>query len=136
MAAKIRSKGCSLLMSISSVYTAIPMLKSFGVSGAASQTYNASTLDQSGAYEINEPNGYTTAPTLNAEGFRDPDDTVQQAFIALLVTPVATNFKTTYTDTTPLSEVYSGTGFGFDTSVQMSEGVACTYTIQTSGNPA
>lgn len=136
MPSKIRSKGCSLLMSISSVYTAIPMLKSFSVSGAASQTYNASTLDQSGAYELNEPNGYTTAPTISAEGFRDPDDTTQQAFIALMVTPVATNFKTTYTDTTPLSEVYSGTGFGFDTSVQMAEGVSCTYTIQTSGNPS
>jgi len=136
MPAKIRSKGCSLLMSISAVYTAIPMLKSFTISGASSQTYNASTLDQAGAYELNEPNGYTTAPTISAEGFRDPDDTTQQAFIALMATPVATNFKATYTDTTPLSEVYSGTGFGFDTSVQMAEGVGCTYNIQTSGNPA
>jgi hypothetical protein len=136
MATKIRSKGCSLLMSISAVYTAIPMLKSFTISGASSQTYNASTLDQTGAYELNEPSGYTTAPSIGAEGFRDPDDAVQMAFIALMVTPVATNFKTTYTDTTPLSEVYSGTGFGFDTTVQMSEGVGCTYNIQTSGNPA
>lgn len=136
MASKVKSKGTALLMSISAVYTAIPMLKSISISGAQSQTYNGSTLDQSGAYEINDPNGYTSAPTISADGFRDPDDTTQQAFIALLVTPVATNFKVTYTDGTPLSEVYSGTGFGFDTTAQMAEGLACTYNIQTSGNPA
>jgi len=136
MATKVKSKGTALLVSISAVYTAIPLLKSISISGAQSQTFEANTLDQSGAYGLNEPNGYTTAPTISAEGFRDPDDTTQKFFIALLATPVATNFKVTYTDGTPLSEVYSGTGFGFDTSAQMQDGLACTYNIQTSGDPA
>jgi len=135
MATKIKSKGTALLMSISAVYTAVPLLKSITISGAQSQTYNSTTLDGS-VYETNDPNGYTTAPTIAAEGFRDPDDTVQAAFIALLAAPVATNFKVTYVDATPLSEIYSGTGFGFDTNVQMAEGLSCSYNIQTSGTPA
>lgn len=135
MATKIKSKGTALLMEIASVYTAIPLLKSISISGAQSQTYNSTTLDGS-VYETNDPTGYTTAPTISADGYRDPDDTVQAAFIAKLAAPVATNFKVTYTDATPLSEIYSGTGFGFDTSAQLSEGLSCTYNIQTSGTPS
>lgn len=136
MATKVKSKGTALLMSISSVYTAIPLLKSISVSGAASETFDARTLDQSGTYGLFQPNGFTSAPTIAADGFRDPDDTTQQAFIALLLTPVETNFKVTYTDGTPLSEVYAGAGFGFDTTAAMADGLACSYSIQTSGDPA
>lgn len=135
MANKIKSKGTALLMSISAVYTAIPLLKSISISGAKSQTYNSTTLDGV-VYETNDPNGYTTAPVISAEGFRDPDDTVQLAFIALMAAPVATNFKVTYVDASPLSEIYSGTGFGFDTTVAMAEGLSCSYEIQTSGTPS
>lgn len=135
MATKVKSKGTALLMEIASVYTAIPLLKSISISGAKSQTYNSTTLDGV-VYETNDPTGYTTAPVISADGFRDPDDTVQAAFIAKLAAPVATNFKVTYVDNTPLSEVYSGTGFGFDTTAAMSEGLSCSYEIQTSGTPS
>jgi len=137
MATTVKSKGTALLMSISAVYTAIPLLKSISISGAESQTYPSSTLDGT-VYETHAATGYTTAPTISAEGFRDPDDSTQAAFIALLVTstPIAVNFKVTYVDTTPLSEIYSGVGFGFDTTVAMSDGLACSYKIQTSGNPS
>tara|TARA_R110000822_G_scaffold216828_1_gene351384 strand:- start:2410 stop:2826 length:417 start_codon:yes stop_codon:yes gene_type:complete len=138
MATKVKSKGTALLMSISAVYTAIPLLKSISISGAASETFDARTLDQSGSYGLFEPNGYTSAPTISADGFRDPDDTTQQAFIALMVANpvIACNFQVTYTDGTPLSEVYSGAGFGFDTTAAMADGLACSYSIQTSGDPA
>jgi len=135
MATKIKSKGTSFLVSINSIFTAIPLLTSISISGAKSQTYASKTLDGS-VYETNDPNGYTTAPVISAEGFRDPDDTTQQFFIALLAAPVATNFKVTYVDGTPLSEVYSGTGFGFDTTVAMEDGLRCSYEVQTSGTPS
>lgn len=138
MAVKVKSKGTALLMSISASYTAIPMLKSISISGAQSETFDSRTLDQIGTYGEFEPNGFTAAPTITADGFRDPDDTTQQAFIALMVASpvIKNNFKVTYADATPLSEVYSGAGFGFDTTASLADGLACTYTIQTSGNPA
>lgn len=136
MATKVKSKGTALLMSISAVYTAIPLLKSISISGAQSETFDSRTLDQSDTYGTFQPNGFTSAPTIAADGFRDPDDTTQQAFIALLAAPVETNFKVTYTDGTPLSEVYAGAGFGFDTTAAMADGLACSYSIQTSGDPA
>lgn len=137
MATKIRSKGTALLMEISSVYTAIPLLKSISISGAKSITYPSTTLDGE-VYETHDGTGFTSAPVISAEGFRDPDDTVQAAFISKLAVspPVATNFKVTYVDATPLSEIYSGTGYGFNTTVAMSDGLACSYEIQTSGTPS
>ena len=137
MATKIRSKGTALLMEIASVYTAIPLLKSISISGAKANTFPSTTLDGA-VYETHDGTGFTSAPTISAEGFRDPDDTVQLAFIAKLAVspPVATNFKVTYVDATPLSEIYSCVGYGFDTTVAMSDGLACSYSLQTSGTPS
>lgn len=135
MANKVKSKGTSLLMSISAVYTAVPNLKSVSISGAKSETYDSNTLDGT-VYKTKEPTGYTDPATITAEVFRDPDDAVHAAFLALLAAPVATNFKVTYADATPLSEVYSGVGFGFDTTAAPADGLSSTMTIETSGAPS
>ena len=135
MANKVPSKGTALLMEISSVYTAVPQLKSLSIAGAASETYDSTTLD-GGAYKTHDITGYTETATISAEVFRDPDDTVHAAFIALLATPVATNFRVTYADATPLSEVYKGVGFGFDTTAAPSDGLSSSMTIKTSGAPS
>jgi hypothetical protein len=135
MANKIKSKGTALLMDISSTYTAIPQLLSVNISGEATTTYDSTTLDGP-VHMTNDPTGYTTAPTIAAEGFYDPDDAVITAYEALLKTPAATNFKVTYVDTTPTSVVYVGTGFGLDKTVALSDGVKASYSIQTSGTPS
>lgn len=135
MAVKVKSKGTSLLQSISAVYTAIPNLISVSLSGAMSETFDSRTLDGS-VYLTKDPTGFTAPPTISAEIFRDPDDTTQQAFLALLLAPVATNFKITYADATPLSEIYSGTGFGMDTNAVGNDGLKSKLTIETSGTPS
>jgi hypothetical protein len=135
MANKIKSKGTALLMDISSTYTAIPQLLSINISGEATTTYDSTTLDGP-VHMTNDPTGYCTAPTIAAEGFYDPDDAVITAYEALLSTPVATNFKITYVDTTPTSVIYSGTGFGLDKNVSPADGVKASYNIQTSGEPS
>jgi len=58
------------------------------------------------------------------------------AFLALCYAPVATNFKVTYADATPLSEIYSGVGFGMDTTAAPADGLSSSITIQTSGAPS
>lgn len=131
----LKSKGTVLAQSISAVYTAIPNLQSISLSGEASETFDTTVLGGS-AYRTKAPTGYTNTTTITAEGFYDPDDTTIVAFEALLATPAANNFKITYTDTTPTEDVYSGVGFGLDKSVVPSDGVKCTYTIETSGAPA
>ena len=134
MATKIKSKGCSLKQSITAVYTVIPSLIDISVSGEKSQTADTTSLDGT-QYGTKIPNGTTDPPTITANGFYDPDDSTITAFAALLPTPVATNFKVSYTDATPTEAIYSGVGFGFDKNVSLADAVKCTYTIETSGPP-
>jgi hypothetical protein len=58
------------------------------------------------------------------------------AFLALILAPAVTNFKVTYTDTTPTSKIYIGAGFGADISVAMADGVGISYSIECSGAPS
>lgn len=135
MATKIKSKGCSLLVSISAVYTAIPHMTDFSVSGERSLTSDTTTLD-GGVFKTYDPNGYSEPCTISGNGFYDPDDTVHAYLIGLIAAPAANNFKVTYTDATPLSAVYSGTGVGFDKTVSVGNPVGFALSIQTSGAPS
>ncbi len=136
MAAKIKSKGTALLMSIDAVYTAIPQLISISISGEKSQTMDTTTLDAASAFMTKAPNGFSDPCTISAEGLYDPADAVHAAFIALIAAPVATNFKLTYADAAPTSAIYSGAGFGCDKNVALADAVKATFTIETSGAPA
>lgn len=134
MASKIKSKGTSLLMSITGTYTAIPSLTSLTISGEKSMKYDSTVLG-GGTFKTYDPTGYTEPCSISAGVFWDPADTVHVAFRALIATPVATNFKVTYADTAPTSEIYSGTAFGMDKDVQKDNAVTATLTIETSGAP-
>ena len=134
--AKIKSKGVALLQSISGTYTAITQIKSIDVSGEKSETYDSRTLDQSAAYVPMDINGYVMPCTIKADVWYDPALSAHTAFTGLVATPVATNFKITYTDSGPTSAIYSGTGFGVDKKISPAEGVSATFEIQTSGAPS
>jgi hypothetical protein len=43
------------------------------------------------------------------------------------------NFKITFADTTPMSEVYAGLGLGFDRSVSPADMLRGSFTIETTG---
>lgn len=135
MATRIKSKGTALLMSIAAVYTAVTGLKSLTLAGEKSETFPSHTLDGT-VFKTKDPTGYADPCTISADVFYDPDDTVHAAFIALIAAPVATNFKVTYVDATPLSAIYSGVGFGFDKTATPADGLSGTMTIETSGAPS
>jgi hypothetical protein len=135
MAAKIKSKGTVLAQEISAVFTTIPSLIDISISGEKSQTMDTTALDGT-QFMTAAPNGNSECATISANGFYDPDDTVITAFHALTASPVATNFKVTYTDTTPYSRTYSGVGFGIDKTISLADAVKCSYEIVTSGAPS
>lgn len=134
MATKWKSKGCSVLISISSVYTAIPGIKDFSVSGEASQTFNVKTLDLT-QFEENPSNGFSTCPTVQLNYFWDPTNAVHIVMDALPGTPTATNIKTTYSDTGPKSYIYAATGFAKDVTASGGDGLSASFTFTTSGAP-
>jgi len=135
MANKIKSKGTTLLMSIASVFTAIPQMKSLTISGEKSETFENVTLDGI-AFKTKSATGYVDPCSISADVFYDPQDAVHAAFIALVAAPVATSFKVTYADAGPTSVTYSGVGFGFDKSATPADGLSGSLTIETSGAPS
>lgn len=130
--AVLPSKGTSLLMEISSVYTAFPQITSLSISGEKVETFDSTALD-GGAQKTKANTGYVENPTISGECFFDPDSTVHSAFRTKIRTPGANNFKVTYTDTTPTSEVFAGLGLGMDYTVAMNDGVKASFTIETTG---
>ena len=132
MANKVPSKGTALLMEISSVYTAFPQITSLSVAGEKAETVDTTTLD-GGAAKTKAHTGYVENASISGECLYDPDDTVHIAFIAKVRTPAVNNFKVTYADATPTSEIYAGVGFGFDKSASPADMLRGSFTIETTG---
>lgn len=135
MAQKVRSKGTAALVSISSVYTAVPNCKSVNISGKSSITYDSTVLGGP-TTKTHDASGFSEAPTIDIECFYDPADTVHALLVALCDTAVPTNVKVTFADTAPTSRIYNCTGFSHNCSTALTEGLAITFTLQTSGDVA
>ena len=135
MAAKTIGKGTSLLISISSVYTAIPQMINIDKSGESSETYMARTID--GPVHSEQPStGYVSNPTIGGECYWDSGNAVHVALKVLMRTPTLTNFKLTDVATTPVSEIWPVSGVAIDEKYATDDGVKATLTLTTSGNPA
>ena len=134
MATKWKAKGCSVLVSITGTYTTIPNITDFSVDGEQSQTFNVKTLDLT-RFEENPDNGFSTCPTITVNGFWDPTNTPHQTVDGLTASGTATNFKVTYSDSGPKSDIYSVTGVTRNKSASAGDGLKFSYTLQTSGAP-
>lgn len=133
MPAKVKSKGTAILMSISAVYTAIPQVKGIDVTGQKGITYNSTCLDGP-VTETNDATGFVSAPTIKFDYYHDFANAVHTALQGFCDTPVNTNFKITYADSGPTSEIYACTAGGLDKKVQTSDGLLGSCELQTSGN--
>lgn len=135
MASKMKSKGTALLMSIASVYTAIPQIISIDKSGEKAETFDGRTLD-GGAGLPKLSTGFVEPPTISGEMFLDQANTVHVAMKALMRTPVDTNFKITYTDAGPVSEIWLVTAVGISEKMVGNDGVKANFELITSGSPS
>lgn len=130
--AKMKSKGTVLARDISSVYTAIPQIISINKSGEASETYDSRTLDGSAGL-TKDPTGFVTPPTIAFDMFYDAANSVHAGLKTLMRAPTATNFKITYTDAGPVSEIWSVVGVSMDETIEGANGVKASVTLTTSG---
>lgn len=129
---KVQSKGTALLMEIASVYTAFPQITALSISGEKAETVDTTTLD-GGAMKTKANTGYVDTAAISGECMYDPDDTVHAAFITKVRSAGINNFKITYADTTPTSEIYAGLGMGFDRSASPADMLRGSFTIETTG---
>lgn len=133
--AKIPSRGVALLQSIASVYTAMQGLTKVSITGRKSTATDTTTLDGP-VSRTKDPDGYADTAGIKASGFYNPSHATYTAFEALIDAPVPTNFKVTWTDSGPTSQVYSGVAFGIDTNAEPGKMVMADIEIETSGDPS
>ena len=141
MAVKMKSKGTAFLVSISSVYTAIPEIQSISKSEEGGEVYDSSTLDQTYPGMLREATGYSSTPDYTAKLFYDAANAVhielkRLARTPVATTPFATNFKCTYTNATPTSEVWACPAVLWSEEIERSSGVMATVKVLTSGQVA
>lgn len=128
--AKVASKGTT----VSVGGTALAGIKSVSVSGAKSETIDVSSLDATEAGKEKIPSGFSETATISVEVFRDEDDTGFSTVQALIADPAETTVTIAWPNGT--TEVYTGIGFGFDTSAAPGDALSGTITIETTGDPA
>lgn len=131
----IPSRGVAVLQSVASVYVAMDALNSVEITGKKSTTYPFEALNGP-VTRRHLPDGFADAAVIKLGGYYHPTHATYTAFEGLIAAPVATNFKVTWTDAGPTSEVYTGTGFGIDKKAEPGKGVMATMEIQTSGDPS
>lgn len=131
--AKVVSKGTVLQQEISSVFTAVAQVISIDQSGAESETFEATTLDTSGAGKEYAQTGYTEGGNLSFELFYDPALAGHQAISDLLTTPADQNWKVIFADAGTTEYPFTGAGLGMDFSVAMNDGLKASVNIKLDG---
>ena len=130
----IKSRGVAFHQYVTVAYVAMEGIQSIDISGEKSLTEDITALDGS-QYKLKAPTGYSDPPTIKLSGFYDPDHATYTNFAPLIATPVATNFRVSYTDSTPSLHIYSGVGFALNKKVEVGKMVMADIEIEVSGAP-
>lgn len=134
--AKIKSKGTVFQIEVSSVLTAVAQLTDMSVSGVEVETFDATTLDQSGAGKLLSQTGYTEPGEISLSGFFDPDDSQQNEITSLAATPAEFDCAIVFTDATPTTWQFLGAGISLDVTVAMGDAVKFSSTVALSSLPS
>ena len=131
--AKVPSKGTVLQQEISSVFTAVAQLTEISQGGIESETYDATTLDTSGAGKEYSQTGYSEGGTVDISGFYDPALAGHQAITDLVTTPADQNWKIIYADTGTTECPFTSAGLSWETTAAMADGLKFSSSLKVDG---
>ena len=131
--AQIKGKGTIFKVDVSGALTGVAQLTDVSMSGAEIETFDATTLDQSGAGKILGQTGYSESGELSISGFFDPDNVQQAQLLAYIESPQEFDASITFADTTPATWTFTCGGCSFDMTVSMNDAVKFSATMPLSG---
>lgn len=131
--AKCITKGTVIKQTISSVLTAVAQITEFSHSGAESETFDATTIDTSGAGKEYAPTGYSEGGSFDFSIFYDPALAGHQAITDLITTPATCVWDITFTDSQPDTAAFTGAGLGFGFTGAMNDGLKADVSIKITG---
>jgi hypothetical protein len=117
--AKVPSKGTVLSQGVAEVFTAVAQLTDISYSGAATETFECTTLDTEFAGKQYSQTGYSDVGEFSISGFFDA--ALQAGMLALISIPDESDWSITFSDATAWT--YTVAGVSFDVTVAMADGV-------------
>lgn len=141
--AKLKVKGTVLSQGSGTTYTPVAQIRSFGVDGMETETYDSRTLDGTAGVEY-DPTGFVEGGSTTFDLLWDPALAGHQA-IGDLVTAAClntdgsankVNWKITFANTSSTEMTMVSAGVGFGVTGEASDGLAASVTLKHSGCPA
>jgi len=128
--AKVPVKGTIIKQEISAVLTAVAQITEFSSSGAESETYDATTIDTSGAGKEYAPTGYSEGGSFDFGMFYDPELAGHQAVTDLVTTPAECNWDITFADTGGSNSTMTSAGVSFSFTGAMNDGLKADVSLK------
>jgi hypothetical protein len=128
--AKVPVKGTIIKQEISAVLTAVAQITEFSSSGAESETYDATTIDTSGAGKEYAPTGYSEGGSFDFSIFYDPALSGHQAITDLITTPAECNWDITFADTGASNSAMTSAGVGFNFTGARNDGLKADVSLK------
>jgi hypothetical protein len=119
--AKINTKGAVIDQDISGTLTPVAQIISFSHSGAEAETFDATTIDTSGAGKEHQITGYSEGGTLDFELYYDSELAGHKALTSDITTPAERGYSITLAGGTEMTFTAAGISFGF--SGDMGDGI-------------
>jgi len=131
--AKVKCKGTVLQQDIASTLTDIAQIISIELPEAENETYEADTLDNSGAGIPYELTGRTEGGSVSFEMFFDPALAGHQEFTDKLTTPADDSYKIIFADSGTTEWAFTGSGVSLGGTVDLADGLKANVTIKVDG---
>ncbi|NBW11012.1 MAG: hypothetical protein EBR82_23575 [Caulobacteraceae bacterium] len=132
--AYVKGKGTIVKHTIASTLTAIAQVMSVSLSGAASQTFDTTSLD-TGVFKTKAETGYSEPGTCELELFFDPALSGHQFITDLIASPATNAMQITYANSGSTTQSFTACGVEVGVTVAMDDGVKMKVTYQITGDP-
>ena len=111
--AKMNTKGAVIDQKIGVTLTPVAQIISFSHSGAEAETFDATTIDTTGAGKEHQITGYSEGGTLDFELYYDSELAGHQALTDDITTPAARDYSITLAGGSEMIFTAAGISFGF-----------------------
>jgi hypothetical protein len=131
--AKVKVKGTVIKQTISASLTAVAQIIDFAHDGAETETYDATTIDTSGAGKEYSQTGYSEGGNFNFSAFYDPNLAGHKAITAYIAAPANCVWNVVTTDAGPTTNAFTAAGVTFGFKGQMNDGLKCDVGLKITG---
>jgi len=128
--AKVQVKGTVLNHFTGTTGTAISQVISYSHSGAESETYDATTLDTTGAGKEYSQTGYAEGGTFDFSLFFDPGLAIHQALTDDVTTPAEREYSIVFADAATTTQTFDAAGISLGWTGEMNNGLTADVSLK------